>query len=200
MKRNSLFILMGMFLALVVVAAWQTSRVSPPLPAPTLVSAQDNPNRLFPAVTLEDIQAFSIRDPLTGATLSFQRDVSDEWESLEFGVTPDEATVDRLAFTIAVLPSIGVIEDINVEQYPDYGLTQTDAFLVIILISKSGEQRTLLLGDVTLDGLGHYALVDEQMSVSVVDARPVAYIVTTLQGVYSPTPVPIPTATGTPVP
>jgi len=189
MKRNSLFILLGVFIALLALVALQSLRKETPPQ-----ESQGIPNRVF-AWDVTQIQAFSIRDPYTNATRSFQRDAKDHWAFVEIPeAIPDQEGVERIAITISVLPYLEVLDQIPSETYPDYGLSQTDAFLIVVALLKNGEQHTVIIGDVASGNISHYALVDDRPEVYVLDARPIAFLVSIMKQVYEPTPTPAATA------
>jgi hypothetical protein len=190
MKRNSVFVLLGIFIALLALVALQSLR-----PNTTDTKEQGIPNRLF-AWNADQLQAFSIRDPYTNATLSFQRDDKDHWEFVELPeAIPDQEGVERIAITVSVLPYLEVLTEVTPEDYPDFGLTQTDAFLIIVALLKNGEEHTVIVGDVASGNVSHYALVDDRPEVYVLDARPIAFLVSIMKQVYEPTPVPTAEAT-----
>jgi hypothetical protein len=186
-QRNSLFVLLGMFLALIVLVILQSNRPAEPIPTPESQALQ---NRIF-EWSEADIQAFSIRDPYTGATVTFQRNDANAWEFVEIpDAVPDQQGINAMAITLSVLPALEVLDQVKKEDYPEFGLTQTDAFLILIALLKNGEQHTVIVGDVASGNISHYAVVDDRPSVYVVDARPIAFLVNVLKQVYEPTPVP----------
>ncbi len=190
-NRTTVYLLVGAFLLLLGISLVQTMRDMPQATVPPtssttdpLQSLRDNPSRIFTDFEQEDIQALSILDPYTGATFSLVHTSNNQWESPEFGqvVTPEIA--QQLTFSVAVLPYIQTLEQITSDNYPDFGLTQTDAYLLISIILKNGEQHGIVIGDVTTDSLGHYGLVDDRETLYVLDARPIAFIVQILRTVY----------------
>ena len=193
-QRNSLFVLLGVFLALFVLVFLRTRPSAPPESStpqgvPTLAGM------LFPW-RANDVQAFSIRDPYTGVTVSFQRDNDNQWQFLEMPeAVPDQSGVDQVALTIAVMPALEALNQVKPEDYPEFGLTQSDAFLILIALLKNGEQHTVIVGAVATGNVSHYALVDERPEVYLLDARPIAYLVSLVRQVYEPTPVPTAEAT-----
>jgi hypothetical protein len=188
-QRNSLFVLLGVFLALFVLVFLRT-RPSTPIESSTPQGVPTLAGMLF-NWRANDVQAFSIRDPYTGVTVSFQRDNSNQWQFLEMPeAVPDQAGVDQVALTIAVMPALEALNQVKPEDYPAYGLTQSDAFLILIALLKNGEQHTVIVGDVAAGNVSHYALVDDRPEVYVLDARPIAYLVSLVRQVYEPTPVP----------
>jgi hypothetical protein len=198
-QRNSLFILLGVFVALLVLVFFR-ARPSTPTESSAPQSTATITGSLFTWRTT-DIQAFSIRDPYSGVTLSFQRNNSGQWESVEVPeAIPDQTGVDQVALTISLLPALEALNQVKVEDYPEFGLTQTDAFLILIALLKNGEQHTVIIGDVAPGNVSHYALVDDRPEVYVIDARPVAYLVSLVRQVYQPELVPTAeTATEVPI-
>jgi len=193
-QRNSLFILLGVVIALLVLVAMRTR----PSALPEASATQNVPRFSDSLFTwrADDVQAFSIRDPYTGATLSFQRDNSGQWQFVEVpDASLEQASVNQVALTISLLPALEVLDQVKAEDYPNYGLTQTDAFLILIALLKNGEQHTVIIGDVATGIMSHYALVDDRHEVYLVDARPIAYLVSLVRQVYEPTPVPTAEAT-----
>lgn len=198
-QRNSLFILLGVFIALLALVALRSRPATPsdpntPQGVPTLGGT------LF-TWRATDIQAFSIRDPYTGVTLSFQRDDNNQWQFLEMPqAAPDQQGVEQVALTISILPALEALDQVKPEDYPEFGLTQSDAFLILIALLKNGEQHTVIIGDVAAGNISHYALVDDRPEVYVVDARPIAYLVSLVRQVYEPTPASTAEATAEIVP
>ncbi|MCU0511758.1 MAG: hypothetical protein MUE40_04215 [Anaerolineae bacterium] len=203
--RSTLLFLTGVFLALLVLTLLQGAPAAPrpalpdSPPVATAGAAQsqsllDSPARIFTGFAPAQMQAFSILDPDTGATLSLLRD-GDLWTALEFDRPADPAAAEALAFTMAVLPALETLAEVPPADYAGYGLTEADAFLLLSVLLRDNTRHVALIGDVTPDGLGHYALVDDRPQVVVVDARPIAFIVSYLRQVYLP-----PTATATPAP
>jgi hypothetical protein len=204
-NRTTIYLLIGAFLLLIGVGILQTMRdmpqaIVPPADSATvdpLQALRANPKRIFTDFEHSDIQALSILDPYTGATFSVVSTSNNQWESPEFGqiVTPEIA--EQLTFSVAVLPALQTLEQITPAYYPDFGLTEADAYLVISLVLKNGTQHGMVIGDVTTDSLGHYTLVDDRETLYVLDARPIAFIVQILRTVYGDTDNPETTETPT---
>ena len=105
-----------------------------------------------------------------------------------------------MALTVSILPYRELLDKVKAADYPTFGLTQTNAFLIVIALLKNGEQHTIIIGDVAPGGAAHYALVDDRAGVYTIDARPVAFLVSMLKQVYEPTPVPTQEATAAATP
>lgn len=204
-NRTTIYLLIGAFLLLVGIGILQTIRDMPQASVPPangatvdpLQALRTNPNRIFTDFESNAIQALSILDPYTGATFSVVHTSDEQWESPEFGQVVTSEIIQQLTFSVAVLPFLQTLEQIPSENYPEFGLTQADAYLVISIILRNGVQHGIVIGDVTADGLGHYALVDERDTLYVLDARPIAFIVQILRTVYGDTDNPPATDTPT---
>lgn len=202
MKNRTLLVLAGIFIVLLIISVIQSNRVI----APTLNgtpgssnspadAALNNPNRLFQDFGPTEVVGFSMLDPDTGATFSLLRE-GNAWNSLEFGSGLDSSVAGSLVLTAAVLPYLEKVSDIQPENYGDFGLTQERAFLVLGIVLRNGGQHGVIIGDVAPGNTGHYALVDDRPEVYLLDARPIAYMVSYLRQIYLPaTATPVATAT-----
>lgn len=201
-NRSTFFILGGLFIVLLIISVVQSNRVvAPPLDATTgstlapAEAALNQPNRIFTDFRPEDIQAFSILDPDTGATLTFIRD-EDRWTSMEFGDVVAGATAETLALTVTILPYLEMLPDVKPEDYEEFGLTDEKAYLLLSVLLKDKTEHAVVIGDVLPDNNGHYALADDRTEVYALDARPIAYLVSYLRQIYLP-PTETPAATAT---
>lgn len=191
MKQNrSLLLLLLAFIILAGIALVQNQSLSTPRPVATAVpSATSEPSinldqRIFADLDASAIVAWQVMDPLTQATMTFTRLDENLWESLEVGIEVDQQVANQLTFTAAVLPYLRILPDVGSERYAEYGLTVEDAYLLLSILLEDNSQHAVLIGDVTPERNGHYALVDDRTEVYVLDARPVAFLTIYLRQFY----------------
>lgn len=146
-----------------------------PTPRPTSAAPEDS-GRLFTGWTAADVFALRLQDPHTGATRTIQRNEAGNWFITERPQAQlDQQIADTIINTIAIMPVLLTLADIDPTTYDQYGLTDDNVFILAQVILPDRE-HVVAIGDVTPDARGHYALADDREAVYIVDARAVAYL------------------------
>jgi hypothetical protein len=200
-NQNTLLVFAGLFGILLLMVTLQGTRPASEAPATqdARQAALNDPNRAFPGLNADDIKAFSLLDPDAGVSLTFAREDM-LWRLAEFDELVDAQAVEPLALTVAIMPYLQTVPDIPPENYAEYGLNEETGLLLSIVMMNE-EEHALIIGNSTSDGKGHYALVDDRSEVYILDARPVAFLISNLGRVYLPptlTPTLAPTVTPLP--
>jgi len=180
-NRSSLFILGGIFIALMIFTAIQMNRpraVAPPAAAfddGQIAQLENSPNRIYIDWTDDDIQAVQLFSPLMDLTLTFSR-LEDGWEFPDIPRLPDQEVIQSLARTISILPFEYQIDGVQPAQYPEFGLTQNESVLFIQIIRNDGNLHIVAVGDLTSTEDGYYALVDDRREVYVIQRNAIAFL------------------------
>lgn len=196
MQNRNIIILGVLFVGLLVVAGLQTlpsrnSSPSAPTPIPPTIDPVRNQlrsiQRLFPNLTLADIQSIRLEEPATGSVLTLTRAEDDPsaWFALEYPQAVNAEAAELMAQTVAIMPYLHAFDNIQPAQYPEFGLSTSDVALFIFFIEQDETQHAIAIGDATPDLEGHYALVDDRRELYVVDAAPVAYLVQQFATAYN---------------
>jgi hypothetical protein len=178
-NRRTVFILAVIFGALAVITVLQTQRLrqntSTPDAAPTGTFQQ-----VFPEMAVLDIQAIRMEAPQVELSFTIVRDGDGKWTAPESNLTLDEEVATALARTIVLLPyeqSLPLTEDLELATY---GFQPTPRLIIQVLMSN-GDTHFVAIGSPTPSQAAFYALVDERDTVYLLEARAVAFLVTTLE-------------------
>jgi hypothetical protein len=177
------------FVGLLIVAA-ATSNIRPPwvtsaiaTEIATLARPSYPPIFPVPSMPVREIQAIRIQDQAD--TFVMARGGNGEWTTPNLSGPLDPTRAYQLALTISIMGYIQTIPNTN--NPADFGF---DLPLMQIQILKS-DQTThgILIGAVTADGAGVYALIDDRPDVYVLDRSPLEYLFAVLdqQPILAPT-------------
>jgi hypothetical protein len=179
--RRRLFVLLGIFI-LLLAAAFLQSRESAqrqPTPPPLTADSTTTPTlppllRVFPEMTVLDIQAIRIEDPNSDDAITLFRDSSDNWTSPDFEGQLDTAASD-IARTIVLLPYSRSINITSRTMLSDYGF-EPNGQLFISLVMKNGEGHVLAVGALSETAPVYYALLDDRDEIFEVERGPVEFL------------------------
>lgn len=198
-SRNILIMLVG-FVVMAVLVAGPSGRLSAPTEQPAepliaelnpesgLISDEDilnqlrEVNRIFPGMDDENIAAINLLDPVSQVSLTLTRSDAG-WEDVDTGQILEDDLGYILSETVAILPFITIFDNVEPEQYPEFGLSRDLALLFINVIMSSGETHVVAIGDLSPDEVGHYALVDDRPDLYIVERAPIAYLAVILRQV-----------------
>lgn len=183
MKQQRTLIILGAVLALVlIIGIAQTALQNQPELEPT-----PTPNEmvtLFSGWGPKNVFAVNIYEPVAQVGLTVTRNNSGLWELVEFSGMLSQEEGDLVASTMAVFPVLRSLGTIEANRFDEYGLVQTDLTMILSVILKDGTEHSIAVGDLNATSDGFYALVDEDPTLYVVDARPIAYFTTLLRRAY----------------
>lgn len=162
--RKNLLALLVIFIILVVLVTLQDTPetvVIIPTAEPVLTPTRPGLLRVFPDLTVLDIEAVRLENPVSGKTLTLQRDRSGQWTAPDLDGTLDTDAATTIARTLVLLPygtSINILSSTRLE---DYGF-DTTPYLLIQIIKRDGGGHGIIIGDIDPDNPAYYALVDER--------------------------------------
>lgn len=180
-NRNSLFILGGVFVVLMIITVIQMNRPRTITPSEAafddgqIAQLENSPNRIYIDWTVDDIQAVQLYSPLMSLTLTFSR-YENGWEFPDMPRLPDQEVIESLAKTVSILPFEYQIQGVQPAQYPEFGLTQSESLLFIQIIRLDGNLHVIAVGDLTPTQDGYYALVDDKEEVFVIQRDAIAFL------------------------
>lgn len=184
LRRNSLLlVLLIVFVALVIITTLQTQSE----PAPDISATQTSEERtVFDNFTLEDIYSVQIRIPGTTGVFTILRVEGDGmfWESVEYGLNIDQNIATAIARTTILMPYQRVVDDIPTARYAEFSLTPGSALMLISIILEDNQQHSLVVGALTPDNSGHYAIVDEREGTYIIDRAPIAFLAAFMRDLY----------------
>jgi hypothetical protein len=180
-NRRTLLALVVIFGVLVIIATLQGNPPAPglqssPLPSPTAAIPQGTLLRVFPDITVLDIQAIRILNPVTGQTFTIQRGQAGQWYAPGIEGELDSSAASGIARTIVLLPygrSINILATTNLD---DYGFGETGQYLIQIILSN-GEGHGIIIGAADASDPVYYALVDERDEIFRIERGPVDYLI-----------------------
>lgn len=183
MKQQRTLIILGAILAIVlIIGIAQTTLQNQPK-----LEATATPNEavtLFSGWGPNNVFAVNIYEPVAQVGLTVTRNNSDLWELVEFSGLLTQEEGDLIASTMAVFPVLRSLDTIEADRLDEYGLAQSDLTMILSVILKDGTEHSIAIGDLNATTDGFYALVDDDPTLYVVDARPVAYFTTLLRRAY----------------
>jgi hypothetical protein len=179
--RRRLLLLIGAFISLVAVAFLQgRSNVPQPTAIPPTVEAATTPTlppllRIFPEMTVLDIQAIRIEDPNSGEFITLTRDESDNWIAPDVAGELDADTASDIARTIVLLPYSRSINITSQTVLSDYGF-DPNGQLFVSLVMKNGDGHVLAIGTLSETDPVYFALLDERDEIFEVERGPVEFL------------------------
>jgi hypothetical protein len=181
MPRRRLLILLGAFV-LLLAAAFLQGRSNGPQPtlAPPTAEITVTPTllpllRIFPDMTVLDIQAIRIEDPNTSDSIILTRDASNNWIAPDHEGQLDTDDASDIARTIILIPYSRSINITSQTVLGDYGF-EPNGQLFISLVMKNGEGHVLAVGALSETDPVYYALLDERDEIFEVERGPVEFL------------------------
>ncbi len=178
-SRRNLFILAAVFAILLVVTLLQNQRMvlvpGAPTPLPTGIY-----RRVFPQMAVLDIQAIRLENPQSGDNFTISRAADGTWTAPDSEQMLDTEVATTIAQTVVLLPYEGTVTLTEDSDLEGYGF-QSDPRLFIQVLLSNGDAHIVAIGELTPSAAAFYALVDERDEVYLLDARAVAYLLTTLE-------------------
>jgi hypothetical protein len=166
-SRRNLSLLFGLFaiLAILVILTSQEPETAG-MPQPTAAeTAESLPEgtllRVFPDLTVLDIQAIRLEDLNAGQELTLARDTNGRWTAPDLEGELDTEAASNVARTLVLLPyarSINIVPD---TQFEDYGLAPRPQLLFQIL-EVDGASHAIAVGNLSDAGHSYYSVVDER--------------------------------------
>jgi hypothetical protein len=191
MSRRTLFILLIAFVALVIIALFQTRKSSAPSGEATLdpsVQPTTNAAQFLSSysllgktlgMTVEDISAIRLRDPDTQKAFILRRDSNGNWTAPDNPGTLDMATATNIAKTVVLLPYESTIEVKPDTSLADFGF-QPDGIFGIDVILRTNITHAILIGNLNASGVSYYGLVDDKKVIYVMERRAIDFLLINL--------------------
>ncbi len=181
--RRGLLVLALVFGFLMIILLFQESNapaLPPPIIPPTSMP-ETTPTpllllRVFPDLTVLDIQAIRLENPETGAELTLQRDASGQWTSPGRPGQLDPEAATTIARTLVLLPYGRSINILTSTSLDDYGFGTAGQFLIQIIV-KNGEGYGVIVGAADDVDPVYYALVDDRDEIFRLERGPVDFLI-----------------------
>src|SRR5882724_6525712 len=166
MNRRTLFILLITFVALVVIALFQTRQSTAPDSEATLDPSMQPTTNAAQALssysllgktlgmTVEDISAIRLRDPDSKKTFAISRDSSGNWTAPDNPGKLDLTAASNIAKTVVVLPYESTIQVKPDTVLADFGF-QPDGIFAIEIILRTNITHAVLIGDLNASGVSY---------------------------------------------
>jgi hypothetical protein len=133
-------------------------------------------NQLFTGWSWQDVLAVRIEDTVADITRTLRQNDDASWTLLDDGSQFEQQTARLIAQTVAIMPYTATLPDVAPEQFSEYGLTSETLYMLVTVLLENGDEHALAIGDLTRDRAGHYTLIDDDETIYITDARPVAYL------------------------
>ncbi len=156
--RGSLLILAAVFIGMVMLLLTQNSQ---PAPSPQTSGSTsgdsetvtNDPTRLFPGLTTNDVQSLIVSEPNTDEPLRFERMDDDRWlVTLPDGTTDTvQANAEAYVNNIITRSFTGTVPGVEPDEYTNFGLTEPDASIIFAITLRDETTRRLLVGRSTGD-------------------------------------------------
>ncbi len=191
MNRRTLFILLITFVALVVIALFQTRKSSAPGSEVTLdpsIQPTTNAAQFLSAyslmgktlgMTVEDISAIRLRDPDTKKTFTISRDSNGTWTAPDSPGKLDLTVASNIAKTVVLLPYESTIEVKPDTPLADFGF-QPDGIFAIEIILRTNITHAIVIGNLNPDGVSYYGLADDKKVIYVMERRAIDFLLVNL--------------------
>jgi len=124
----------------------------------------------------DDFQKLTLKGECDSVTLD--RDESGQWKALDAEETVDQGKIDQL---MSVVTSLSGIPDDTVSK-DRAGVTQAEK--EISLTDDQGEEKTLLIGDLTEDGSAYYGAYSNSDAIFMLDHDPIEALPVQLEDLY----------------
>lgn len=186
MKQQRMFIILVVILGVVMIAgALQSVLMNRPSSEAPVNQDEATINRVFDGWGANNVFAIQIYDPVAQVGLTITRNNEDLWQLVEFSGLLTQEEGDLAAASMAYFPQVRTLEEIEPDNYADFGLTQDDLTMLVSVILKDGSEHSVAVGDLTAAGDSFYALVDERPNLYIIEAGPVAFYTQLLRRAYA---------------
>lgn len=179
--RRRLVLLSGLFV-LLLAAAFLQGRSNTPQATPAAPTAEETVTptlppllRVFPDMTVLDIQAIRIEDPNTSDSIILTRDASENWTSPGLEGQMDTTAASDIARTVVLIPYSRSINITSQTVLADYGFNPNGQ-LFVSLVMKNGEGHVLAIGALSEKDPIYYALLDERDEIFEVERGAVDFL------------------------
>ena len=192
MNRRTFVILMVAFVALGIIAFFQTQKSAAPSAEATVdPSARPTTNAAeflseyslmgkTLGLTLEDISALRLRDPDSKKTFTLRRDSNGNWTAPDNPGTLDLTIANNIAKTIVLLPYESTINVKPDTSLADFGF-QPDGIFAIEVILRTNITHAILIGNLNASGVSYYGLVDDKKIIYVLERRAIDFLLVNLK-------------------
>ena len=167
MRQRSFLLLFVIFIGLGAAVALQSANqpqptpLPLPTPSPEATIPQGTLLRIFPDLTVRDIQAIRLENPNTDQQLTLQRDSSGQWTAPDVEGELDTEAVTSIARTLVLLPYERSINIVSTTELADYGFGTRGQFLIQIVLAND-EGHGIVIGSEVEGEPTYYALVDNR--------------------------------------
>ncbi|MCA9882093.1 MAG: hypothetical protein H6670_18195 [Anaerolineaceae bacterium] len=183
MKQQRTLVILVAVLAIVLIAgALQTTLQNRVEVAPTATPIEAT--YLFNGWGPNSVFAVNIYEPVAQVGLTITKNNDNLWELVEFSGMLTQEEGDVVAGSMAYFPVLRSLGALEMNRYNEFGLGQNDLTMIVSVILIDGTEHSIAVGDITATTDGFYALVDEDPTLYVVDARPIAYFTSLLRRAY----------------
>jgi hypothetical protein len=173
MNRRILFVLGIVFVVLIAITYIQSHPPAVPIPAEdrfkSFIGRDLN-------MTVRDIQAIRLRDPLSDKSFIISRDTSGNWTAPGSEGSLDTTAASNIAKTVVLMP---YNQAVTLETNPDlsqYGFQPNGSLLVDVILNQTSDGHVIAVGGLSPDGLEYYVLVDDKPQVFLIERGAVDYL------------------------
>jgi hypothetical protein len=175
MNRRGLLVLLLIFIGLIVAAVAQTQIIPGPDTPPTPFLT-----RVFPDLSVLEIQAVRLREPASGQNLTISRDSSGSWISSFEDAALDADAASSIAQTIVLLPYQRTLPLTDETDLEEFGFQPTLSLGIEILL-VNGTSHAVAVGGLSGSLVTYYALADDRPEVILIERAPIDYLLTLLR-------------------
>lgn len=188
-NRTTIIILLLVFFGLIALIIMQgaqrnqqeTSSTNAPLRNNEIELSQ---GLLFPDLDVDAIVLINIQDPVLKSQVTIEQSTNGVWRVLNGEGQANQEYARSIADTLRQLPYVMRIGGIEPAKYAEYGISQSDALLVVSVIFKDESMHVFVVGNpVSTDSEteGFYAVADEEKDVFILPPQPVLFLVQYLE-------------------
>jgi hypothetical protein len=187
MNRRTLFILLIAFIALMVIALFQTRQSSAPGSEASLDPSFQptiNPDQFLAnysqlgktlGINVGDITAIRLRSTQSEKTFTLSRDSTGTWTAPDNPGTLDLTTADNIAKTVVLLPYEKTIEVKPDTILADFGFRPDGVFSIEILL-RDNKSHAITIGDLNSSEVSYYGLADDKKLIYIMERRAIDYL------------------------
>lgn len=170
MRRQTVLLLLLVFIALAAATYWQNRQSSQVAPTPQIQF-----ERVFPDLKVLDIGAIRLQDPTTNATFTLSRGEGGEWQALDVEGELNTETATLIARTMVLFPYEYTLPMPADDDLAAYGFNP-NGNLLIQIVQINGEAHAVAIGRLTPSAASYYAVVDDREELYVIDRAPVEFL------------------------
>lgn len=178
MRRRNFFILLGVFVALLIVALLQaqsqsTGVVSVLVPTPANFVGKDL------NMTVRDIVAIRLRNPSTNQGFIISRDTAGNWTAPQSKGSLDLTAASNIAKAVVLMPYDSTTPINASTDLKQYGFTPQGQLSVEVLLQDNGS-HVVAIASLSPSGLAYYGRVDDHPQIYLFERGAVDYLLTQL--------------------